>query len=98
LRPVVEDGFYYDFAYEHSFTPADLETIQAKMEELAAQDLPVTRVVKRREDAMAFFRQLGEEYKAQIIESIPAGEEFLFINKAILLIYVAGLMSLVLVN
>jgi threonyl-tRNA synthetase len=75
IGPVVEDGFYYDFAYEHRFTPADLETIQAKMEELAAQDLPVTRVVKRREDAMAFFRQLGEEYKAQIIESIPAGEE-----------------------
>lgn len=75
IGPVVENGFYYDFAYEHRFTPADLETIQAKMEELAAQDLPVTRVVKRREDAMAFFRQLGEEYKAQIIESIPAGEE-----------------------
>jgi threonyl-tRNA synthetase len=75
IGPVVEDGFYYDFAYEHHFTPADLETIQAKMEELAAQNLPVSRVVKRREDAMAFFRQLGEEYKAQIIESIPAGEE-----------------------
>lgn len=75
IGPVVEDGFYYDFAYEERFTPADLETIQAKMEELVAQNLPVTRIVKRREEAMAFFRQQGEEYKAQIIESIPAGEE-----------------------
>jgi len=75
IGPVVEDGFYYDFAYEHHFTPADLETIEAKMAELAAQNLPVTRVVKPREEAIVFFQQQGEEYKAQIIEAIPAGQE-----------------------
>ncbi len=75
IGPVIENGFYYDFAYERPFTPDDLEAIEQKMKELAEQDLGVTRLVKPRDEAIAFFRGMGEEYKAQIIESIPAGEE-----------------------
>ena len=71
IGPVIEDGFYYDFAFERSFTPEDLAAIEAKMKELAQQDLGVSRAVMAREEAVAFFRNLGEEYKAQIIESIP---------------------------
>ena len=74
IGPVITDGFYYDFAYENHFTPEDLEKIQATMEELAAADLPVTRSVMPREAAINFFRSQGEEYKAQIIESIPSNE------------------------
>jgi threonyl-tRNA synthetase len=74
IGPVVENGFYYDFAYAKSFTPEDLEKIQAKMEELAAQDITVTRFVMSRDEATQFFRDKGEEYKAQIIESIPTNE------------------------
>ena len=75
IGPVIENGFYYDFACERPFTPDDLEAIEQKMKELAEQDLGVTRLVKPRDEAIAFFRGMGEEYKAQIIESIPAGEE-----------------------
>ncbi len=75
IGPVIEDGFYYDFAFEHRFTPDDLAAIEAKMQELAARDLPVSRSVLSREDAITFFRGLGEEYKAQIIEGIPAQEQ-----------------------
>ncbi|MGR9100016.1 MAG: threonine--tRNA ligase [Gammaproteobacteria bacterium] len=75
IGPVVENGFYYDFAYERTFTPEDLEAIEKKMEELAAQDIPVTRSVKSRNDAMSFFRGIDEDYKAEIIESIPADED-----------------------
>lgn len=75
IGPVIENGFYYDFAFERPFTPEDLERIQARMEELAAQDLPVGRSVMPRDEAVAFFRDLGEEYKAQIIADIPANEE-----------------------
>jgi threonyl-tRNA synthetase len=75
IGPVVENGFYYDFAFEKSFTPEDLEKIQAKMEELVAQNFTVTRSVMSRSDATQFFREQGEEYKAQIIESIPTNEE-----------------------
>jgi len=74
IGPVIEDGFYYDFALEHRFTPEDLAAIEAKMTELASRDLPVSRSVLSREEAIAFFRGLGEEYKAQIIEGIPAQE------------------------
>lgn len=74
IGPVVENGFYYDFAYDKSFTPEDLEKIQAKMDKLATQNLPVTRSVMPRDSAGEFFRTLGEEYKAQIIESIPTNE------------------------
>lgn len=74
IGPVIEDGFYYDFAYPAGFTPEDLERIEARMYELAKQNFPVSREVMSREDAITFFRDLGEEYKAKIIEDIPAGE------------------------
>jgi threonyl-tRNA synthetase len=74
IGPVIDSGFYYDFAFERSFTPEDLEVIQARMEELAHQDIPVERLVMARDEAVAFFRSLGEYYKAEIIADIPAGE------------------------
>ncbi len=74
IGPVIEDGFYYDFAYEKGFTPEDLEAIEARMSELAAQDQPVERSEMPRDEAIAFFRDLGEKYKAEIIEEIPQGE------------------------
>lgn len=74
IGPVIDNGFYYDFAYERPFTPDDLEKIQAEMEKIVKEALPVTRSVKSRDDAVAFFRGLGENYKAEIIESIPANE------------------------
>ncbi len=75
IGPVIEDGFYYDYAYEPGFTPEDLVKIEKKMQELSKANLEVTRTVKTRDEATAFFRDLGEEYKAQIIESIPNNEE-----------------------
>ncbi len=75
IGPVIEDGFYYDIAYERSFTPEDLEAIEKKMKALVKQDIPVERTVMGREEAIKLFRDLGEEYKAEIIESIPEGEE-----------------------
>jgi threonyl-tRNA synthetase len=71
IGPVVEDGFYYDFAFDRPFTPEDLEAIEARMKELARQDLKVSRSVLPRDEAVRKFRGMGEEYKAQIIESIP---------------------------
>jgi len=75
IGPVIEDGFFYDFSYEESFTPEDLVAIEKKMAELAKANQPVTRSVKSRDDAVQFFRDMGEEYKAEIIESIPANED-----------------------
>ena len=75
IGPVIEDGFYYDFASEHQFTPDDLPKIEAKMAEIVAQDLPVERVVMDRDAAVEAFRKLGENYKVQIIEELPADEE-----------------------
>ncbi|MBS0462683.1 MAG: threonine--tRNA ligase [Proteobacteria bacterium] len=75
IGPVIDNGFYYDFAYERPFTPEDLPAIEAEMGRIVKQALPVTRSVKSRDDAVAFFKGIGEDYKAQIIESIPAGEE-----------------------
>ncbi len=75
IGPVIDNGFFYDFAYERPFTPDDLPKIEAEMEKIVAEQLPVTRSVKSRDEAVAFFRGLGEEYKAQIIESIPASEQ-----------------------
>ncbi len=71
IGPVIEDGFYYDYKYAPGFKPEDLEKIEKKMQELAKADYEVTRSVMSRDDAVKFFRDLGEEYKAQIIESIP---------------------------
>jgi threonyl-tRNA synthetase len=75
IGPVVEDGFYYDFAYERSFTPEDLERIEKRMEELAEADIPVHRSVMARDAAVDYFKGLGEHYKAEIIASIPADQE-----------------------
>tara|TARA_R110002124_G_scaffold61303_6_gene168039 strand:+ start:324 stop:2249 length:1926 start_codon:yes stop_codon:yes gene_type:complete len=75
IGPVIEDGFYYDFATGHNFTPQDLEKIEQRMEEIAAADLPVQRVVMSREKAIEQFRNMGEHYKVQIIEALPEGEE-----------------------
>lgn len=74
IGPVIEDGFYYDFAFGRPFTPEDLAQIEAKMYELAKKDLPVTRTVISRNDAVKFFRNMGEKYKAEIIEGIPESE------------------------
>jgi threonyl-tRNA synthetase len=75
IGPVIDNGFYYDFAYERPFTPDDLVKIEAEMEKIVKEGLPVTRSVKSRDDAIKFFRGLGEEYKAEIIASIPQNEE-----------------------
>ena len=75
IGPVIEDGFYYDYKYDPGFTPEDLQKIEKKMQELARQDFEVKRSVMSRDEAVTFFRDMGEEYKAQIIESIPANEE-----------------------
>jgi len=74
IGPVVEDGFYYDFARPERFRPEDLEAIEARMKEIAARDYPVERTVMPRDDAVQFFRDQGERYKAEIIASIPEGE------------------------
>ena len=75
IGPVIEDGFYYDFAFERPFTPEDLGRIEAKMQELAKADLQVSRQVMERPDAVKFFRDQGEDYKAEIIEGIPDDDE-----------------------
>jgi len=74
IGPVVEDGFYYDFSYKRPFSPEDLAAIEKRMAEIAARNLPVQREVWERSDAVRFFKNLGEHYKAQIIESIPGAE------------------------
>jgi threonyl-tRNA synthetase len=74
IGPVIENGFYYDFAFERTFTPEDLILLEEKMAALAKADLPVTRTEISRDDAIKFFRGIGEEYKAKIIEDIPADE------------------------
>jgi threonyl-tRNA synthetase len=75
IGPVIEDGFYYDFAFHRPFTPEDLAAIEARMAELAKADQRVTRRVMGRDEAVALFKSLGEHYKAEIIASIPAGED-----------------------
>jgi threonyl-tRNA synthetase len=75
IGPVIEDGFYYDFAYGRPFTPEDLAAIEAKMTELAKKDQTVNRRVMSRDEAVTFFRNLGELYKAEIIAGIPDKDE-----------------------
>ena len=75
IGPVIEDGFFYDFSYKRPFTPEDLAAIEKKMAELAKQDIPVTRSVMPRDEAVTFFRDMGEAYKAEIIASIPSNED-----------------------
>jgi threonyl-tRNA synthetase len=79
IGPVIENGFYYDFAYkEHSFTPEDLLVIENKMQELVDADLQVKRFVLSRNDAIQLFTQKGEKYKVEIINSIPGNEDLSF--------------------
>ncbi len=75
IGPVIENGFYYDFSYKRPFTLEDLAAIEKRMSELAAKDEPVTRRVLARDEAVAYFKGIGEHYKAEIIASIPAGQD-----------------------
>lgn len=75
IGPVIEHGFFYDFSYKRPFTPEDLLAIEKKMFELAAKDEPIIRRVLPRDEAVAHFQGQGEHYKAEIIASIPAGED-----------------------
>jgi threonyl-tRNA synthetase len=75
IGPVIEDGFYYDFAFKRPFTPEDIAAIEARMKELASKDLPVERRLMGRDEAVAYFKGIGEHYKAEIIASIPAGQD-----------------------
>lgn len=75
IGPVIDNGFYYDFSYKRPFTPEDLVAIEKRMGELAKKDEPVTRRVLPRDEAVAHFKSIGEHYKAEIIASIPAGED-----------------------
>ena len=75
IGPVIDNGFYYDFSYKRPFTPEDLQAIEIKMAELVKKDEPVTRKVLPRDEAVAYFKSIGEHYKAEIIASIPQGEE-----------------------
>jgi len=75
IGPVIDNGFYYDFAYERPFTPEDLPAIEAEMQKIVKEAHAVSRSVKSRDDAVAFFKGIGEAYKAEIIESIPANED-----------------------
>ena len=75
IGPVIENGFYYDFSYQRPFTLDDLAAIEKRMSELARRDLPVRREVWQRDQATAFFRSIGEHYKAELIDAIPPGQE-----------------------
>ena len=75
IGPVIENGFYYDFAYQRPFTPEDLVAIEKRMAELAKRDLAITREVWKRDDATAFFKSIGEHYKAELIAAIPEGQD-----------------------
>ena len=75
IGPVIDNGFYYDFSYKRPFTPEDLVAIEKKMTELANKDEPVQRRVLPRDEAVAFFKGMGEDYKAEIIASIPSNED-----------------------
>lgn len=74
IGPAIENGFYYDFSYTRAFTPEDLKAIEARMDELVKKNIPIVREEMSREEAIDFFKALGEHYKAEIISSIPAGE------------------------
>ncbi|MEQ3201928.1 threonine--tRNA ligase [Sutterella wadsworthensis] len=74
IGPAIENGFYYDFSYTRAFTPEDLKAIESRMDELVKKNIPIVREEMPREEAIDFFKALGEHYKAEIISSIPAGE------------------------
>ena len=75
IGPVIENGFYYDFSYQRPFTPDDLKAIEIKMQQLVAEDIVISRSVLSRDAAVSFFKDLGENYKAELIESISAEQE-----------------------
>jgi len=75
IGPVIENGFYYDFSYKRPFTPEDLEAIEKRMAELSKKDIPVSREVWKRDDAVKFFESIGEKYKAEIIAAIPSEQD-----------------------
>jgi threonyl-tRNA synthetase len=75
IGPVIENGFFYDFAYKRPFTTEDLSVIEAKMQQLVSEDIAISRSVLSRDDAVTFFKDQGEAYKAEIIESIPADQD-----------------------
>ena len=75
IGPVIDHGFYYDFSYQRPFTPEDLAAIEKRMGEIAKRDIPVTRKVLPRDQAVSFFKGIGEDYKAEIIASIPADQD-----------------------
>jgi len=75
IGPVIDNGFFYDFSYERTFTPEDLKAIEKKMQFLVSQNIEITRSVLSRDEAVSFFKGLGENYKAEIIESIPSNED-----------------------
>ncbi|HTJ96259.1 MAG TPA: threonine--tRNA ligase, partial [Rhodocyclaceae bacterium] len=75
IGPVIENGFYYDFAYKRPFTPEDLEAIEKRMADIAKKDFPVTREVWTRDKAVEFFKGIGEVYKAELIAAIPQDQE-----------------------
>ena len=83
IGPVIENGFYYDFAREEHFTPDDLPKIEAKMHEIVARDKPFTCEVVDRDDAKALFKKKGEEFKVELIDAIPKGEEVKLYARAI---------------
>ena len=74
IGPAIENGFYYDFSYSRPFTPEDLKTIEERMDELVKKNIPIHREVMTREEAISFFKGLGESYKAELVEAIPEGE------------------------
>ena len=78
IGPVIEDGFFYDFAFERPFTPEDLEAIEKSMNEIVKENLEVERSVVPREEAIKLFKEMGEDYKVEIIESIPGDENLSF--------------------
>ncbi|WP_421865289.1 threonine--tRNA ligase [Motiliproteus sp.] len=81
IGPVIEDGFYYDFAYERPFTPEDLTKIEKKMAELAKQNLPVTRSLMSRDEATKMFDEMGEAYKVELLQAVPEAEDLSFYSQ-----------------
>ena len=78
IGPTIENGFYYDFAYERAFTPEDLLAIEKRMKELVKANLPISRSLMSRDEAVEFFKAKGERYKVELIESIPSNEDLSF--------------------
>src|SRR5258708_725950 len=87
IGPVIENGFYYDFAYKRPFTPEDLVAIEKKMGDIVKQDLPVHRKVMARDEAVKYFLNIGEKYKAEIIGAIPSSEPIYVIAPMISALY-----------